>query len=506
MDAILTFDVGTTAIKTCLFDRNLSCLAIRTDEYTLSTESGTVELDSAVYWDTICHAVTQIKKDTPDAKVQAICLTSQGETMIPMTEDGTALHRAVVWLDDRAKTQAEEISKILPTKEMYDRTGVTDMNGFVPLPKLLWFKQEKPEIYEKAYKFLLVEDFVIHRLTGKFVTEKSLLTSTAYYDIRDDHYWVELLEQLDLDVAKLPEILDCGGFVGTLSESAQKALGLDADVKVFAGAMDQIAAAIGGGGMQEGVITATVGTAMVLTSAISSMDECTDESLIVYRGIQENQYAIVPLCSTAGAVFKWFKDQCSADVVNTCKESGKDPYDVLCEEASKVAPGADGVIHLPYFCGSLQPVLLPDAKGVFFGLGLTTNHASMTRAVLESIGYMLRENLEMLRTFGIHPRRIHFFGGGAKNPIWNQIIADITGAELVLLEQSECGSLGAAMMGAVSMGWYDTIADAQLQNKAKHIVYPNAALQETYDKAYQRYQTLFKTLTPMFENMKGEQQ
>ena len=143
-------------------------------------------------------------------------------------------------------------------------------------------------------------------------------------------------------------------------------------------------------------MTATVGTAMVLTSAITSMDECTDDSLIVYRGIKENQYAILSLCPTAGAVFKWFKDQCSALVMERCRETGEDPYDWLCREASQVAPGADGVIHLPYFAGSLQPMCLPDAKGVFFGLGLTTNHASMTRAVLESIGYMLWENLEML--------------------------------------------------------------------------------------------------------------
>ena len=500
MEAILTFDVGTTAIKTCLFDRALKCLAIRTDEYTLSTEEGTVELACDVYWDTICHAVAQIKKEAPEAQVQAICLTTQGETMIPVDREGNPLHRAVVWLDDRAKDQAEKISKILTNKDMYYRTGVTDMNGFVPLPKLLWFKEQRPDIYEKTYKFLLLEDFILHRLTGAFVTEKSLLTSTAYYDIRDDRYWTELLEQLDLDVEKLPQILDCGAMAGLLREQAQKELGLGSDVKVFAGAMDQIAAAIGGGGLQNGVVTATVGTAMVLTSAINSMDECTDETLIVYRGIQENQYAILPICSTAGAVFKWFKDQCSADVVNACKESGKDPYDVLCEEAAKVAPGADGVIHLPYFCGSLQPQCLPDAKGVFFGLGLTTNHSSMTRAVLESIGYMLRENLEMLGSFGIAPKRVHFFGGGAKNPIWNQIIADITGVELVLLEQSECGSLGAAMMGAVSMGWYDSIGAAQAQNSAKSVVKPDAALKETYDKAYDRYQTLFRTLVPMFKN------
>lgn len=504
MDTILTFDIGTTAIKTCLFDKMLNCLAIRTDEYTLSTELGTVELDCEVYWNTICLAVSQIKMEVPEATIQAICLTTQGETMIPVTEDGTPLHRAVVWLDDRAKDQAERISKILPTKEMYDLTGVTDMNGFVPLAKLLWFKEEQPEIYERVYKFLLVEDFVLHRLTGEFVTEKSLLTSTAYYDIRNDRYWTELLDQLGLDADKLPRILDCGEMVGTLRPQAQAELGLSENVKVFAGAMDQIAAAIGGGGMQEDVVTATVGTAMVLTSAITSMDECTDETLIVYRGIKEKQYAILPLCSTAGAVFKWFKDQCSTLTVEQAKKAGRDPYDLLCEEASGVAPGADGVIHLPYFAGSLQPTLLPDAKGVFFGLGLTTNHASMTRAVLESIGYMLRENLEMLMAFGINPKRVHFFGGGAKNPIWNQIIADITGVELVLLEQSECGSLGAAMMGAVSMGWYNTMTDAQSQNKVNAIVTPNKKLKDTYDKVYDQYQMLFRALIPMFENRKGE--
>ncbi len=504
METILTFDVGTTAIKTCLFDRELNRLAIRTDEYTLSTELGTVELDCKVYWDTICHAVRQIKEEVPQAQVKSICLTTQGETMIPVDGQGIPLHRAVVWLDDRAGKQAERVRQVVSDKALYERTGVTDMNGFVPLAKLLWFKEQAPEIYEKAHRFLLLEDYLLHRLTGRFVTEKSLLTSTAYYDIRHDCYWEELLETLGLDSDKLPEILDCGQLAGVLTKTARQALGLGPEVKVFAGAMDQIAASIGGGGMQEDVVTATVGTAMVLTSAISSMEECTDDRLIVYRGVRENQYAILPYCPTAGAVFKWFKDQCSAQVAERCKESGEDPYDVLCREAMEVPPGADGVVLLPYFAGSMQPKCLPEAKGVFFGIGLTTDHRFLTRAVLESVGYMVRENLEMLKEFGITPRQVHFFGGGAKNAAWNQIIADISGVELVLLEQSECGSLGAAMLGAVSMGWYDSLQQAQKQNKVKQIICPDLTVKEVYDQTYRQYQTLFRTLTPMFANMKGE--
>lgn len=501
MDKILTFDVGTTAIKTCVFDRQLQLCAIRTDEYDLHTYDGRVELPAQVYWRTMCRAVEKIGRELPLQSIRAICLTTQGETMIPVDGEGNALHPAVVWLDDRAKQQAQAVLQVISPRELYAKTGVTDMNGFVPLAKLLWFRQEQPGLYEKTHKFLLLEDYLLHRLTGEFVTEKSLLTSTAWYDIRHDRYMTELLDDLELSVQKLPRILECGTCVGALRQQAQKELGLSPDVQVFAGAMDQIAAALGGGGLQEGIVTATVGTAMVLTGMLSSLDDCKDRSMIVYRGAREGSFVLLPLCNTAGAVFKWFKDQCAPDVVQACKQTGEDVYDRLCEEAAKCPPGAQGVILLPYFAGSLQPILAPEAKGVFYGLGLGTDRKAMTRAVLESIGYMLRENLQMLERFGKRPQRVHFFGGGAKNPIWNQIIADITGTELVLFEQSECGSLGAAMLGAVSMGWYDSLEQAQLRNTVRCVVKPNPETKGQYDAAYERYLKLLNTLTPM---LKGE--
>lgn len=504
MDMILTFDVGTTAIKTCLFRQDLTPVASRTDEYDLRTENGRIELDPQTYWDTMCSAVEQLGKEVALGQIRAVCMTTQGETMIPVDAQGNPLHRAVVWLDDRAGAQSQQISQAVSKEDLYHVTGVTDMNGFVPLAKLLWFRQERPEIYRAAHKFLLLEDYLIHRFTGRFVTEKSLLTSTGWYDIRNDRYWSELLSQLELDEEKLPEILDCGALVGQIAPAAAAQLGLPDDVQLFAGAMDQIAAAIGGGGLQEGVVTATIGTAMVLTCAIPSMDACADDNLIIYRGVDAGQYVLLPLCNTAGAVFKWYKDQCSALEAVRAKEDGTDVYDVLCQQAQEVAPGAQGVTLLPYFAGSMQPNLLPETKGVFYGLSLTTDHKAMTRAVLESIGYMLRENLEMLERSGRRPQRVHFFGGGSKNPIWNQIIADITGVELVLLEQSECGSLGSAMLAAVSMGWYSNLAQAQKCNTVQQTIFPDSALKPAYDKAYNRYQMLLSNMIPLFKQTKGE--
>lgn len=501
MEKILTFDVGTTAIKTCVFDRALKLCAIRTDEYDLETAGGVVELSPDTYWQTMCRAVAAIGEEVSLGDIQAVCLTTQGETMIPVDRTGTPLHPAVVWLDDRAKEQAEKICACIAPEELYRYTGVTDMNGFVPLAKLLWFREMRPDLYEHAHKFLLLEDYLLCRLTGEFVTEKSLLTSTAWYDIRNDRYMTALLQKLGLSEEKLPRILECGEKVGTLTEKACRELGLNADVQVFAGAMDQIAAAIGGGGLRDGVVTATVGTAMVLTAGISSMDDCSDRTLIVYRGAGAGEYVLLPLCNTAGAVFKWFKDQCAAQDAAQCKQTGEDVYDRLCQKAAESQPGAEGVTMLPYFAGSMQPNLVPEAKGVFYGLGLGTDQKAMTRAVLESVGFMLRENLEMLERFGKRPERVHFFGGGSKNPIWNQIIADITGVELVLLEQSECGSLGAAMLGAVAMGWYDDRTQAQKRNAVRAVVKPNPEHKDAYDAAYRQYLKLLNALIPM---MKGE--
>lgn len=499
---ILTFDVGTTAIKTSLFRKDLSLAASRSDEYDLLTSRGTVELDPDTYWSTMVTALQALGKMVSLQEVEAICMTTQGETMIPVDKMGKPMHNAVVWLDDRGQQQAQQILQAVSPEELYCRTGVTDMNGFVPLAKLLWFRQEHPDFYEEVHKFLLLEDYLLHRLTGQFVTEKSLLTSTAWYDIRHDRYWTELLRKLNLSEEKLPRITECGSSVGTLTEKAAQELGLSRNVQVFAGAMDQIAAAVGGGGLQEGIVTATVGTAMVLTWQLSSMDECEDPSLIVYRGHKAGQYVLLPLCNTAGAVFKWYKDRFCFDAVEACRKSGEDVYDALCLEASKAGPGAQGVTVLPYFAGSMQPNMEPRLKGAFYGMELTTSRAAMTRAVLESVGYMLRENLELMERFGKKAERIHFFGGGSKNPVWNQIIADITGKELVLLEQSECGSLGAAMLCSVSLGWYKTLEDAQKCNRITSVVRPDPATKEAYSNAYLRYQKLLK-LT--LQSLKGEE-
>ena len=376
MGNYLTFDVGTTAIKTCVFNQDLKRIDSSTDEYDLITEDGHVELEPEKYWETISRAIQKIGEREDLSDVKSICLTTQGETMIPVTKDGEVLSRAVVWLDDRAGKEAEEILSVLSemaaekglTGErrglelLFRVTGIPEMNGLVPLAKLLWFKENRPEIYEKADKFLLLEDYLMYRLTGRFVTEKSLATSTAWLDLQQDCYWEEGLARLGLSAEKLPEALECGEIIGELTPEAAKELSLPAQVKVITGAMDQITAAIGGGGLSEGVVTATVGTAMVMTAAVTPERAFSDDAMVVYRGYRKGQFVLTPYTTTAGVVFKWLKDTVFPKDAKEAKERGVSIYDVLCEMAQTVPAGSNGVTMIPYFQGSIRPKYVPEAK------------------------------------------------------------------------------------------------------------------------------------------------
>lgn len=493
----LTFDVGTTAIKTCVFREDLTLAAGRSDEYDLITESGHVELECGTYWDTMCRATAQLGKQVPLEQIRAVCITTQGETMIPVDAHGMPLHRAVVWLDHRAQKQAAEIGQLCSAQRLHDHTGLPEVNGFLPLAKLLWFRQEQPDIYEKAEKFLLLEDYLLLKLTGKAVTEKSLQTSTGWFDIRRDGYWTELLRQLGLAEEKLPRLLECGEIAGTILPHAARELKLSPNVRIVTGAMDQVAAALGGG-LRGNAVTATVGTAMAITCSVPEAHAFRDPSMTVYRGLKAGQFILLPYCATAGVVFKWLKDTVCAEETALCQQTGENIYDRLCAMAAQVPPGARGVTMLPYFSGSIQPRQLPKAKGVFFGLGLDTDRAVMVRAVLEAVGFMLRENLEMLQHLGVSPERITFFGGGSKNPVWNQIIADITGIPLVTLQQEECGSLGAAMLAASAME-----PKARCNNPPLQHFLPDKKNRQLYNDCYHRYLRLFDALEPIYQDEGG---
>lgn len=503
MDLILTFDLGTTSVKTCIFGRELGILGSSTLEYQLETPApGIVELPSQVYWDTVRRGIREAAENASVdlREVKAIAISTQGETMIPVDSQGNALHNALVWLDERAHAEAADISTRFDVETFYAHTGVPECTGYCPVSKLLWFRRNQPEVYEKAYKFLLLEDFIIQRLTGRFVTEKSLLCTTGYYDIMADDYWQEMLDTMELDREKLPQALECGTVAGTVLPEIARELGLSEEAVVITAAMDQTAAAVGAGNLVPGVVTETTGTAMCIGATADHPDMHHPARICVYRHIYPGKYLLLPTCMTAGMVFKWFKDAFCQEEARQARETGVSVYDLLGDQATQAAPGANGLTLLPYFTGVIQPDNDPNARGVFLGVGLDTKKPEFVRAIFEGIAYMLRENLALIETVdGQKVTAVRSLGGGSRSTLWRQIKADVCGVEISSMSEAECTSLGAAILAAVALGYYPDAAEAaRVGNSLASTLTPDEGKKALYDRGFARYQRLWLACRPIF--------
>ncbi|MEG0639204.1 MAG: FGGY family carbohydrate kinase [Clostridia bacterium] len=507
MQTMMIIDIGTTAVKMSIYDESLALLRDATIEYQLITaENAIAEFDAEDYWRHLCTLAQRL--EVSKLQVAGICVTTQGETLIAVDAAGKPLCNALVWLDGRAVSQGKKITSVIGTEAFYVATGIPECNGFCPVSKLLWFKEERPLLYERTAYFLLLEDFILFRLTGRFVTEKSLLTTTGYFHLGEDRVWVELLDLLSLDASKLPPALECGEPVGELCKEAMQALGLTQGVCVIAGAMDQVAGAIGAGNIVQGIVSETTGTALCIGATLHKTALQAGWCVPVYRHFRADRYLALPVCLTAGMVLKWFKDLFCEKEQALAKERGCSVYDLLSEEAAASKPLAGGLTLLPYFAGCVQPEALPAAKGVFYGVTLDTQKKDFVRAIMEGVGYMLRENVELLtQRLKVEISEVRSMGGGAKSAIWNGVKANILGKPVALMRNSECTSAGAAALCATALGWYESEAAACAQaNQIADCILPEAETALLYEQGYQQFRALYTALRGMFAKEQGGKQ
>lgn len=486
----LTFDIGTTSVKLCLFDKELRLVDHVTVEYTLKTHNNYVEADPAIYRDAILQGVGKLGDLS---HVLAICTTTQGETMIPVDDRGEPLQDAIVWLDGRADAQAACLSQRFDSQYFYEQTGIPEISGALPLAKLLWLKECRPAIFARTKKLLLLEDYILYWLTGQFVTEKSLQCSSGWFNIHTDDYWTEALEAVGVDRALLPKLLECGTVIGEILPETAAMLGLSPKTAVITGAMDQVAAALAANSAAPGCVCETTGTAMVAAAFTDAPQFRKEHHVTVYRGPKAGSYLYLPISNTAGMSLKWFQS-----VFFPSLSDHENSYALLDQLAAQAPPGASGLIFLPYLAGSTDPVFLPDATGCFFHIRVSSKREDFVRAVLESVAYQLREFLEMLERLGYHTGKICSLGGGALSPLWLQIKSDVCGCSLYTLECCQATSLGAAILAASAL-----TPDTPVKVKTQTHYVPEADNRSAYDAQYRNYRRLAKTLEPLYGNQKG---
>lgn len=504
MKLLLSLDVGTTAVKAGLFTEGLDQLGLVIKEYTLLTpQNKWVEMTPRTYWDSAVSCIKQIieySQVNPN-DIAGITCTTQGETIIPVDVNGNELSNAIVWLDSRADNEAEYLKERYKAEEFYAHTGCPDISAIWPVAKICWIKANRPDVYDRTYKFLLLEDYLLMKLTGLFVTNPSVMSSTGYFDIVSGTIWNEVLDYCGIEASKLPSVLPCGTKVGELTKAASKALGLSQDVFVSTGAMDQVTSAIGSGNIKEGVVTETTGTAQVVAATIPVQDLAKRSPVTVYVHAIPEKYLLINVSQTAGIVLKWFRDEFCQDIV---KAEGDRAFDAMGELAEKAPVLSNGLMLFPHFTGMQIPVTDTNTRGVFFGIGLDTGRDCFIRAVMEGVGYMLRENIEALEAYGIQPKAIYALGGGAKSKIWNQIKADICDLDIGVMHNEESALLGAAILGGYAGGLFESIETACELIEEKYRVSAQKTNVALYENGYKAYQNMYGCFKPLFDKKKGE--
>ena len=490
MNYYLGLDIGTTGVKAALFTPAGAMAGAGLAEYTLETPApDIVELDPAVYWESAKKAIIQAvaqAKISPGA-IRSVGVTGQAETLIFTDEKGTPVRKAIVWLDNRAHEEAAELEKQFTTEALFRLSGQTEMLPCWPAAKILYLRRREPEIFAKTAKFLMVEDFIFHKLTGKFATCRGLMPSSLYYDIRSGEYDKEMLAALGITADRLPELKDSGEIVG---ECVANDSLLAPGTLAVAAPIDHVCGNLGSGCSGSGMISETTGCTLALCAAFPHLVYDEQKRLSTYLGFAPGSYVLLPWAPTAGMLLKHFRDEFS----------GGASYEEFDAMAAAVPAGSEGLILLPHCAGAISPDCNPAARGVAWGITLAHKRGHWARAIMESVAYLLRDNVEALRAMGAQIDEIRSLGGASRSALWLQIKADVLNLPVTVTQCQEATSLGAAILGAVSCGDFPNIAQAveRMVKVAARIEPGKKSDIETYEKSFKEYQKLNRLLLPSF--------
>lgn len=470
MRTFLGIDIGTTSLKAAVFDEGGRRLGLRQADYTLSADpaTGLIEFDAEAY-ESICkQVISELCEEcgVPDA----LSVDTQGETLILTDAEGTPLCPAVVWLDNRATAEAEAIRAHFGNRRVYEVTGQPEIPAGFPASKLLWFRKNRPEIWERTERIFLLEDWILYRLSGAFVTEPTIQSSSLYYDITRRTWWREMLDFIGVREDQLPRLCRSMERVGEYQ-----------GIPVITGALDQIAGTVGCGVTDETRVSEMTGTIMAICAMTDTVPPYDPDSITpCHIHAIEGKYCRILWSTTAGMALKWFRN-------NLAEQYSFRELDAL---ADRIPPGCDGLTVLPYFTGSTMPKYNPTATATFTGVTLAHTRGHFARAIMESVAYLLRGDLEYIGNGAV--REIRATGGGAASPLWVQMKADVTGKTLQTVSESETACLGAAIFAAVSIGAFPTVAEA-----ASRLVTPDRTYRPSgadYEKGYAAFRMLDEKL------------
>ena len=493
--SLMGLDVGTTGIKAMAFTPEGKVLARAYREYPeLYPKPGWVEMNPNEIWRFTREAIREIALKTKKDPIKALSFSVLGEAVTPLGKEGKPLYNSITSIDKRSTEEARWLEETLGKEYLFQRTGMPAHPSYT-VSKILWIKNHRPGIFEKTWKFLLYEDFFLYRLGFEPVTDYSLAARTMAFDIHTKAWSDEILQKSGVDKSLLARALPSGEVVGKISPKIAKELGLSLDTVAVLGGHDQPVNALGAGIIKEGEATDACGTVECVTCVSNELNLSVSKltySYPTYPHVIEDKFVTIAYFYTAGALLKWYRDNFAHQEKKIAEREKKDIYEVIIQQAEDKP---SSLLLLPHFVGSGTPWLDPSSKGALVGLTLETKPKDIIRAILDSVGYELRVNLEFLEKSEIKVEELHAIGGGAKSRKWLQIKADITGKRFISLEISEAGCLGAAILAGKGIGVYTSFEEAvQKLVRYKKVFSPQKGKRKEYEKKYRTYKKLYPSL------------
>ncbi len=492
MSYFLGIDTSTTATKALLIDEMGMVIGVAATTYPYDTpEPLWSEQDPALWWDATHRSVGQVIKETGVAPkdIAAVGLTGQMHGLVLLDEAGEVLRPAILWNDQRTGAQCDEIRTRLGKDRLIQITGNDALTGFTA-PKILWVAGNEPEIYAKTRQILLPKDYLRYKLTNAYAMDRAGGAGTLLFDLKTRTWSAEVLSALDIPAEWLPPTYEGPQVTGTISAEAASVTGLAEGTPVVGGGGDQAAQAVGVGAVHPGVIALTLGTSgVVFATTESPLIEPEGRLHAFCHAVPDRWHFMGVMLSAAGSL-QWYRDTFVPEI----------SFDDLVSEANDVPPGCEGVLFLPYLTGERTPHPDPLARGAFVGLTVRHRRAHLTRAVLEGVAFGIKDSFTLIQNAGLGDiEQVRISGGGAKSPIWRQIIADVLGVELVTVNTTEGAAYGAALLAGVGAGAFDSVpaaCEAAIQITGRTT--PSKASQ-IYQKVYPRYQALYPALKNEFK-------
>ena len=501
--SLLGLDIGTTGCKAIVFNVEGTILAHAYREYgVVYPQPGWVEIDPNKVWCCVSEAISEAARQVSRDPVKALSVTTLGEAFTPIAEDGTILSNSITCVDSRGIQQTEFWNRTLGKERVFQITGMPMHIGY-SLPKLMWLKDEQPEIFNRAYKFLCYEDFAYFKLGLEPTIDYSLAGRTMAFDVRKKKWSDEMFSAAGIDPGVMAVPRPAGEVVGEIPASVTEELGLPAGTIAVTGGHDQPVNALGGGVVSEGVAVDGLGSTECVTVGFNEPplnEKMLAANYPVYSHVKPGMYVSLAFSLTGGNLLRWYRDTFAGDMVKEAERTGADVYDLILRDVPKEPTG---VYVLPHFTGTGTPYMDPDSRGTIAGLTLGTTRQQFVKALIEGVTYELQLNLRTLEeAAGVKIDRLRAMGGGARSKTWLQLKADITGKEVVSLAVSECGCLGAAILAGVGIGEYSSVDEAvETLVSEKEVFYPDANVHEQYAEKATIYSELYPALREITHRM-----